>query len=145
MSSEIVAAVIGLVGALLGAWLGAHISRQASRELLQQQARGEFAAVFSTTITKLYLGHEEESGYAMDQLKADFSLHFAAYQKLRAVLNHQDHATIDKRWDEYTGDKKYALPEERDMYRFCELLDLETPHDQNMAAINRINRLLHGA
>ena len=144
MSDEMVA-LVGLVGALAGAWLGAHISRKASRELLQQQAQGEFAAAFISTITKLYLGHEQEPGYASDQLNEDFSLHFSARQKLRAVLGRKDRAKLDKRWDEYSGDKKYELPEERDMYRFSELMELETSHEQNMAAINRINRLLHGA
>lgn len=135
--------LIALCGALLGAWLGAHISRRAGRELLQQQAKSEFAATFSKTIAKLYFGHEQEAGFARDLLNSDFQEHYRAYQRLRAVLGPRQRAVLDRHWDSYAGDKQYALPEERDMYRFAHLHKPSTTHEQNMAAISHVNSLLY--
>lgn len=146
MPNEITAALIGvggtLVGALAGAWLGGSISRRASRDLLQQQAKADFYAAFSETLSDLYLGHDQEHGFACDLLNKHFYRHYAAYQKLHAILSKSEQTKLNRRWEEYAGDAQYELPEERDMYRFCDLLDKPTTHEQNMAAIEHVKRLL---
>lgn len=145
MADEITAALIGVIGTLLGTLVGAKIYKHASLDLLQKQAQSEFSSTFSETLSELYNGHKQDNGFAVDLLTKYFPVHYAAYQKLRLVLIEPERGKLEKRWDSYTGDSKCALPEEREIYRFSDLLDIKTVHEQNMKAISRINRLLHDA
>jgi hypothetical protein len=147
MSETMIAAWLGVGGTLVagfgGAWLGAKIARDAGRHLLSQQAKAEFTAAFTDTIFKLSgPAPENRVGDALHILTTDYPRHFIAYIRLRSVLSILEQRTIDDAWRQYVKDDKDDSPEEREFYRFKDVLNPDTDEHQYMLAVKRINTLL---
>lgn len=143
MANELLAALIGVAGTLGGVWYGARLSRQASRDLLSNQAKAEFAGAFAETLLKL-TGPvvEERTGRAMHILKEDYPRHLVAYLRLRSVLPKQQQQSVDRAWQDYIREDSSDIPEEREFYRFCYVLDPQSDEHQFMLAAKHVNALL---
>jgi len=143
VANEIQAALIGVFGAIGGVWYGARLSRQAAQDLLAQQAKAEFAASFTDTLTKLHAGaFSPGQADALFIMQEAYPAHFAAYLKLRSIVPKKQQDAIDQAWQQYTQDDQFELAEEKSTYRFSHILNADTDKHQQMLAIKHINSLL---
>lgn len=143
MSNELWAALIGVCGTLTGVWYGAKLSRQATRDLLQDQARAEFATAFSETLARLGRGSSDPGvGEALQILNADYPHHYAAYVRYRVLLPAKRQRDLDRAWSEYTKEDAYELREEAELYRFIHVIEPTSEEHQFALAIKHVNALL---
>ena len=143
MSSETLSALIGAATTLIGVGLGACLSRRAARELLEDQARQEFALAFTDTLLRLANGVEVPGeGEASHILDADFPRHHAAYMRLRTLLRSEGQAALDKAWSVYAPDDQYETRQVANTLRFAGVLSANTDDEHFKAATDRVNELL---
>ena len=120
MDSNIISALIGVVGALIGTWIGGIISRKASIEavessnknaifIMQQQEKNmaiaDFRAHFATALAHLYLtkkhGSRHEKPEIDEILKGLIPNQSIAIEKFRPFVTPSSGTAYQEAWEKY--------------------------------------------
>lgn len=144
MSNEIWVAIIGVAGTLAGVWIGARLSSNTAKNLVAQQAKAEFCTAFTETLVQLHAPVEEPGiGEALEILQNNYSIHLAAYLKLKATVPSKHVQGIEVAWKQYNKDGNYELQEEQEMYRFAHVLNGKNEEEMRMLARKHVNTLIN--